>query len=31
MIEAAEAARGFTSGRVRNDLDSDRMLAFALV
>ncbi|MBV8739926.1 MAG: DUF86 domain-containing protein [Alphaproteobacteria bacterium] len=31
MIEAAEAACGFTSGRVRNDLDSDRMLAFALV
>jgi uncharacterized protein with HEPN domain len=30
MIEAAEAALGFVSGRVREDLDSDRMLAFAL-
>ncbi|HEY2541177.1 MAG TPA: HepT-like ribonuclease domain-containing protein [Stellaceae bacterium] len=31
MIEAIEAACGFTSGRARNDLDSDRMLTFALV
>jgi uncharacterized protein with HEPN domain len=30
MIEAAETACGFISGRVRSDLDSDRMLAFAL-
>jgi uncharacterized protein with HEPN domain len=30
MIEAAEAACGFISGRTRDDLDSDRMLAFAL-
>jgi uncharacterized protein with HEPN domain len=31
MIEAAETARDFLSGRVRSDLDSDRMLVFALV
>jgi uncharacterized protein with HEPN domain len=31
MIEAAETAREFFSGRTRNDLDSDRMLVFALV
>ena len=31
MIEAAEAARGFIAGRQRTDLDSDRMLLFALV
>jgi uncharacterized protein with HEPN domain len=31
MIEAAEAARDFISGRVRADLDSDRMLLFAVV
>jgi uncharacterized protein with HEPN domain len=30
MIEAAEAAESFTSGRVRTDLDSDKQLAFAL-
>lgn len=31
MIEAAEAACGFVSGKVRGDLDSDRMLVFAVV
>jgi uncharacterized protein with HEPN domain len=31
MIEAAEAACSFISGRTRPDLDSDRMLLFALV
>jgi uncharacterized protein with HEPN domain len=31
MIEAAEAALGFTAGRERSDLDTDRMLLFALV
>jgi uncharacterized protein with HEPN domain len=31
MIEAAEAACGFVSGKIRSDLDSDRMLIFALV
>jgi uncharacterized protein with HEPN domain len=31
MIEAAEAATGFASGIARSDLDSDRMLVFALV
>lgn len=30
MIEAAEAACAFVSGRTRGELDSDRMLAFAL-
>ena len=31
MIEAAETTCGFVSGKVRSDLDSDRMLVFALV
>lgn len=31
MAEAAEAARSFVVGRQRGDLDSDRMLLFALV
>jgi uncharacterized protein with HEPN domain len=31
MIEAAEAAQSFIAGRRRIDLDSDRMLLFALV
>ena len=31
MIEAAETARDFVAARTRNDLDSDRMLVFALV
>ncbi|MGD9614687.1 MAG: DUF86 domain-containing protein [Alphaproteobacteria bacterium] len=31
MIEAAETACDFMSGRSRGDLDSDRMLVFALV
>ena len=31
MIEAAETACGFVSGKVRSDLDADRMLVFALV
>jgi uncharacterized protein with HEPN domain len=31
MIEAVETACGFVSGRVRSDLDTDRMLVFALV
>lgn len=31
MIEAAETALGFVSGRKRAELDSDRMLLFALV
>lgn len=31
MIEAAETAIRFASGRSRADLDSDQMLAFALV
>ncbi len=31
MIEAAEAAAGFISGRQRHDPDTDQMLLFALV
>ena len=31
MIEAAESAIAFVSGRNRSDLDSDRMLLFAVV
>jgi uncharacterized protein with HEPN domain len=31
MIEGAEAVQSFVAGRRRNDLDSDRMLLFALV
>jgi uncharacterized protein with HEPN domain len=31
MIEAAETALEFVSGRQREDLDTDRMLLFALV
>lgn len=31
MIEAAETACGFVSGRARGDLDADHMLVFALV
>ena len=31
MIEAAEAVQSFIAGRRRIDLDSDRMLLFALV
>jgi uncharacterized protein with HEPN domain len=31
MIEAAETACDFVSGKARSDLDSDRMLVFALV
>lgn len=31
MLEAGEAALGFIAGRSREDLDSDRMLLFALV
>ena len=31
MIDAAETACDFISGRDRSDLDSDRMLVFALV
>jgi len=31
MIEAAEAVAQFVGGRQRADLDSDRMLLFALV
>jgi uncharacterized protein with HEPN domain len=31
MIEAVETARNFVSGRTRADLDTDRMLVFALV
>ncbi|MFZ1416470.1 MAG: DUF86 domain-containing protein [Defluviicoccus sp.] len=31
MIEAAETAISFTAGRGRSDLDTDRMLLFALV
>jgi uncharacterized protein with HEPN domain len=31
MIEAAETAQGFVSGKKRSDLDVDRMLVFALV
>lgn len=31
MIEAAEAVQSFIAGRHRVDLDSDRMLLFALV
>jgi uncharacterized protein with HEPN domain len=31
MIEAAETACSFVSGKVRSDLDTDRMLVFALV
>jgi uncharacterized protein with HEPN domain len=31
MIEAAEAACGFISGRTRDDLENSHMLAFAVV
>jgi uncharacterized protein with HEPN domain len=31
MLDAAEQVIGFTSGRERADLDSDRMLLFAVV
>jgi uncharacterized protein with HEPN domain len=31
MVEAAEHALGFVAGRTRSDLDTDRMLLFALV
>ena len=31
MIEAAESALGFVSGRSRGDLETDRMLLFALL
>jgi uncharacterized protein with HEPN domain len=31
MIEAAETACGFVSGKALGDLDADRMLVFALV
>jgi uncharacterized protein with HEPN domain len=31
MIEAAETVEEFVSGRVRADLDSDRILLFALI
>lgn len=31
MVEAAETVRNFIAGRERGDLDSDRMLLFALV
>ena len=31
MIDAAEAIDGFVAGRKRTDLDTDRMLLFALV
>jgi uncharacterized protein with HEPN domain len=31
MLEAADAAIGFMAGRTRADLDSDLMLAFAVV
>ena len=31
MIDAAQTALDFASGRSRSDLDSDRMLVFALV
>jgi uncharacterized protein with HEPN domain len=31
MIDAAEAVERFIAGRQRNDLDTDRMLLFALV
>ena len=31
MIEAVETACGFVSGKVRSDLDTDRMLVFAIV
>ncbi len=31
MIEAAEAVEGFVAGRNRSDIDSDRMLQFAVV
>lgn len=31
MVEAAETAQDFISGRKREDLDTDRMLLFALV
>jgi uncharacterized protein with HEPN domain len=31
MLEAAEAAKAFLTGRSRADLDSDRMLMFAVV
>jgi uncharacterized protein with HEPN domain len=31
MIEAAETVESFIAGRVRGDLDTDRMLLFALV
>lgn len=31
MVDAANAARGFLSGRQRADLDTDQMLLFAVV
>jgi uncharacterized protein with HEPN domain len=31
MVEAADAAMGFMAGRTRADLDTDLMLAFAVV
>ena len=31
MVEAAESAAQFIAGRSRSDLDSDRMLLFAVV
>jgi uncharacterized protein with HEPN domain len=31
MVEAAQAACGFVSGKTRVDLDADQMLVFALV
>lgn len=31
MIDAAEAAMGFAAGRQRADLDTDRMLSFAII
>jgi uncharacterized protein with HEPN domain len=31
MIESAESALGFVSGRARGDLDDDQMLYFAVV
>ena len=31
MLDAAETIRGFVAGRRREDLDTDQMLAFAIV
>lgn len=31
MLDAAKEARGFVSGKMRSDLDSNRQLTFALV